>query len=132
MTVFIDTGRSILSEDFQDKMSKKSNSIFRGNRPGKFRDEPGSDEIICYENPEEEIAFKCIHSGTGKPSKYYVKRSGRDEYEVGPDSGYILMAFMKARQISKAKYDHYHLIRGLLRSREGRKQSRKKRWIISG
>jgi hypothetical protein len=91
-----------------------------------------SGKTVYFENPVEEIAFKCIHCGIGKPSKYYAKHYGRDEYEIDLDSSYIIMAVMEGKPISKARYDHYHLIEGVFWNRDFKIPARTRQWVISG
>jgi hypothetical protein len=91
-----------------------------------------SGKIVYFENPSEEIAFKCVHSEIGKPSKYYVKHYGRAEYEIDFDSTYIIMAALEGKPISKARYDRYHLIQGNFWDRDFKISSRKRQWVISG
>jgi len=91
-----------------------------------------SGKIVYFENPLEEVAFKCIHSEIGKPSKYYVKHFGRDEYEIDFDSSYIILAALEGKPISKARYDRYHLIEGSFWNRDYKINSRTRQWVISG
>ncbi len=88
--------------------------------------------IVYFENPKEEIAFKCIHTGIGRPSKYYVKYFGRDEYEIDFNSSHIIMAALEGKPISKARYDKYHLIAGKSSKRNFEIPSRMRQWVISG
>ena len=87
--------------------------------------------IVYFENKPEGIAFKCVHSETGKPSKYYAKHFGRDEFEIDFDSGPVIMAVLEGNPISKAKYDKYHLISGNFWNRNINITSRKREWAIS-
>lgn len=88
--------------------------------------------IVYFENPTEEIAFKCIHTDIGKPSKYFVKYYGRDEYEIDFNSSYIIMAALEGKPITKARYDKYHLIEGKFWNRDFIIPSRTRQWVISG
>jgi len=106
--------------------------ILKEIRSGKILDKIGSGRIVYFENPSEGIAFKCIHSTIGKPSKYYVKHFGRDEYEIDFDSSYIIMAVLEGKPISKAAYDRYHLNDANNRGRAIRINSRTRQWAISG
>ena len=106
--------------------------ILKEIRSGKILNKIGSGKIVFFENPSEGIAFKCIHSAIGKPSKYYVKHFGRDEYEIDFDSSYIIMAALEGKPISKARYDRYHLIEGNLWNRDFKIPSRTRQWVISG
>jgi hypothetical protein len=91
-----------------------------------------SGKTVYFENTMEKIAFKCIHSGIGKPSKYYAKHFSRDEYEIDFDSSYIIMIVMESRPISKARYDSYHLIEGIFWNRDVKISARPRQWAISG
>jgi len=106
--------------------------ILRRIRSVKILNEIESGKIVYFENPLEEIAFKCIHRGIGKPSKYYAKHYGRDEYEIDFDSSYVIMAVMEGIPISKARYDRYHLIEGVFWNRDIKIIARKRHWAISG
>ncbi len=98
----------------------------------KILDEINSGRIVYFENNQEEIAFKCIHCGIGNPSKYFAKHFGRDEYEIELDSSYIVMTVMEGKPISKARYDQYHLIEGLIWNRDVRITEWSGQWIICG
>ena len=71
-------------------MAEKSNSpvllslkrILKEIRSEKILTKIVGGRIVYFENPKEGIAFKCIHTDIGRPSKYYVKYFGRDEYEI--------------------------------------------------
>ena len=106
--------------------------ILKEIRSGKILDKIGSGRIVYFENPSEGIAFKCIHSAIGKPSKYYVKHFSRDEYEIDFDSSYIIMAVLEGKPISKATYDRYHLNEANNLGRDIRINSRTRQWVISG
>ena len=108
------------------------NRIRRGIRSNKILNKIGLSKIVYFENPLEEIAFKCIHSGIGKPSKYFAKQYGRDEYEIDFDSSYVIMAVMEGKPISKARYDKYHLIAGDFWNRDIKIPARTRQWVISG
>ena len=88
--------------------------------------------IVYFENPKEEIAFKCVHTEIGKPSKYYVKYYGRDEYEIDFNSSHIIMAALEGRPISKARYDKYHLVEGKSCGRDFEIPSSTRQWVICG
>jgi hypothetical protein len=72
----------------------------------------GSGEIVYFESPLEELAFKYIPDGSGKPGKYYTKYYGQDEYEINPDSSSVDLAVNEGMLISKHRYNRYHLIEG--------------------
>lgn len=105
--------------------------ILIGIRSDKILNKIGSSKIVYFENPFEEIAFKCIHREIGKPSKYLAKHFGRDEYEIDLDSGYVIMAVFEGKPISKARYDRYHLIPGVFRNRCNRISEPARQWAIS-
>ncbi len=105
--------------------------ILKGIRSDKILNKIGSGKIVYFENPMEEIAFKCIHSEIGKPSKYFVKYFGRDEYEIDFESGNIIMAVLEGKPISKGRYDRYHLIPGVFRNRCSRIGEPTRQWAIS-
>jgi hypothetical protein len=79
--------------------------ILKGIRSDIILNKIGSGKIVYFENPMEEIAFKCIHSEIGKPSKYFAKHFGRDEYEIDFDSCNIIMSVLEGKPISKSRYD---------------------------
>jgi hypothetical protein len=106
--------------------------ILREIRSEKILNKIESGKIVYFENSLEEIAFKCVHSEIGKPSRYFVKHYGRDEYEIDFDSSYIIMAALEGKPISKARYDRYHLIEGNLWNRDFKIPSRTRQWVISG
>jgi hypothetical protein len=106
--------------------------ILKKIRSDKILNEIESGKTVYFENLCEEIAFKCIHRGIGKPSKYYAKHYGRNEYEIDFDTSYIIMAVMEGKPISKERYDHYHLIEGLFWNRDSKVSERKRQWAISG
>jgi hypothetical protein len=88
--------------------------------------------IVYFENKPEGIAFKCVHFETGKPSKYYAKHFGRDEFEIDFDSVPVIMAVMEGNPISKARYDKYHLISGNFWNRKINISARERQWVITG
>jgi hypothetical protein len=92
--------------------------ILRKIKSDKILNEIESGKIVYFENPSEKIAFKCIHCGISKPSKYFIKHYSRDEYEIDLDSSYVIMALMGGKPISKARYDSYHLIEGVFWNRD--------------
>jgi hypothetical protein len=98
-------------------ISASINKILKGIRSDKILNKIESGKIVYFENPFEEIAFKCIHSEIGKPSKYFAKHFGRDEYEIDFDSSNIIMAVLEGKPISKERYKRYHLIPGVFRNR---------------
>jgi len=105
--------------------------ILKNIRSNKILNEIDSGKIVYFENPLEEIAFKCIHSEIGKPSKYFAKHFGRNEYEIDFDSSNIIMAVLEGKPISKARYDRYHLIPGVFRNRCLRISEPARQWVIS-
>lgn len=107
------------------------NRILKGIRYDEILNKIGSVNIVYFENPLEEIAFKCIHSEIGKPSKYFAKHYGRDEYEIDFDSSNVIMAVLEGKPISKSRYDRYHLIPGVFRNRCIRISEPARQWAIS-
>ena len=106
--------------------------ILKKIRSERILNEICSGKTVYFENPVEEIAFKCIHCGIGKPSKYYAKHFGRDEYKIDFDSIYIIMAVMEGKPIRKTRYDSYHLVKSVFRNRDVRISVRSRQWAISG
>ncbi len=92
--------------------------IVRKFRSGKILNRIGSGKICYFENPMEEIAFRYVPGEPGKLGKYYAKYYGRKEYEISFDSTSILMGVMEGKQISRAKYDSFHLIESVIRNRK--------------
>lgn len=107
------------------------NKILQGIRSDKILNRIGSGKVVYFENPLEEIAFKCIHSDIGKPSKYFAKHFGRSEYQIDFDSGNIIMAVLEGKPISKSRYEKYHLIPGIFRNRFKRVSEPDSHWAIS-
>ena len=105
--------------------------ILKAIRSEKVLNKIASGRIVYFENRAEGIAFKCVHIETGKPSKYYAKHFGRDEFEIDFDSGPVIMAVLEGNPISKTKYDKYHLISGNFWNRNINITSRKREWAIS-
>jgi len=106
--------------------------ILKEIRSEKILNKIAEGKIVYFENPSEKIAFRCLHSEIGKPSKYYVKYYGHDEYEIDFNSRYIIMSALEGRPISKARYDKYHLIESNYRNRDFKIPSRTRQWVISG
>jgi len=72
-----------------------------------------SGEMVYFESPLEELAFKYIpdkHDIFG--GKYFAKCYCHDEYEVNPDSSSVDLAINEGTRISKNRYDRYHMIKG--------------------
>ena len=86
--------------------------ILRNIRSEKILNRIGSGKEVYFENLLEEIALKYVPGGPGRIGKYFAKHFGRDEYEIDPDSSCILMGIMEGKQISKSRYDIYHMIEG--------------------
>jgi len=107
------------------------NKILKGIRSDKILNKIGSGKIVYFENPLEEIAFKCVHSEVGKPSKYFAKHFGRDEYQIDFDSAKIIIAVLEGKPISKIRYDSYHLIPGVFRNRCTRISEPDSQWVLS-
>jgi hypothetical protein len=105
--------------------------ILKEIRSDKILNKIGSGKIVYFENPMEEIAFKCIHSEIGKPSKYFAKHFGRDEYEIDFDSCKVIMSVLEGKPISKSRYDRYHLIPSVFRNRCFRISEPASQWVIS-
>jgi hypothetical protein len=87
--------------------------ILRKIRSGKIQNKIGTGKIVYFLNPLEEIAFKYVPGKFGKSGKYYAKYYGQNEFEIDYDSSCILLAVMEGKQISKARYDNYHLVEGV-------------------
>jgi hypothetical protein len=95
--------------------------ILRRIRSDKILNRIGSGKIVYFENPLEEIAFKYIPGGSDKLGKYFAKHYGRNEYETDFNSSSVVMGIMEGKQISKARYDNYHLIEGVYWNRNLKK-----------
>jgi hypothetical protein len=87
--------------------------LLRRIRSSKIQNRIASGRIVYFESPLEEMAFKYIPCGIGKLGKYYAKFYTQDEFEIGFDSTSVLMAVMEGKQITKEKYDNFHLIEGV-------------------
>jgi hypothetical protein len=92
--------------------------ILRRIRSSKIQNRIASGKIVYFESPLEEIAFKYIPCEFGKMGKYYAKFYTQDEYEIDSDSTSVLMGVMEGRQISKERYDNFHLIEGVVWNRK--------------
>jgi len=79
-----------------------------------IRNKIASGTMVYFESPLEELAFRYAPNGIGRPGKYYVKYYGQDEYEIYFNSTFVLKAIMEGYQISKTRYDNFHLIKGVL------------------
>lgn len=108
--------------------------ILRRIRSDKILNKIDSGIIVYFENPLEKIALKYIPGGPGKPGKYFAKHYGRNEYEIDSDSSCILIAVMEGKQISKIRYDNYHLIVSTYWSRnlENSRNKRGYRYLVNG
>lgn len=106
--------------------------ILKTLRTDKILNKIASGKIVYFENKVEGIAFKCVHSETGKPSRYYAKHYGRDEFEIDFDSVHVIMAVMEGNPISKERYDKYHQILGNFWNRNINIYPRERQWVIRG
>lgn len=101
-------------------------------RSDKILNKIESGKKVYFENPLDEIAFKCVPGDFGKPSKYYAKHYGRDEYLIDFDSEKVILAIIEGREISKSRYDRYHLIEGVFWKRNLQIPAQKRQWVITG
>jgi hypothetical protein len=109
--------------------------ILRKVRSDKILSKIDSGKMVYFENTLEEIAFKYIPGGVGKFGKYYAKHYNQDEFEMQSDSTSIQMAVMEGRQISRARYNNYHLIKGVYWDRDLKYACDKqnyKRYLVNG
>lgn len=106
--------------------------ILRKIKSVKILNKIGSGKEVYFENPLKQIAFKYIPGRIGRPGKYYAKEYGQNEFEIDFDSGSFLMAVMEGNQISKARYDNYHLTEGIFLNLNTRIPERTRQWVISG
>jgi len=106
--------------------------ILKTFRTNKILNKIASGKIAYFENKVEGIAFKCVHSVIGKPSRYYAKHFGRDEFEIDFDSVHVIMAVMEGNPVSKERYDKYHLILGNFWNGNINIYPRERQWVISG
>jgi len=79
-----------------------------------IRNKIASGTMVYFESPFEELAFRYAPNGIDRLGKYYVKYYGQDEYEIDFNSTFVLKAIMEGYQISKTRYDNFHLIKGVL------------------
>jgi hypothetical protein len=91
--------------------------ILRRIRPSKIQNRIASGRLVYFESPVEEIAFKYIPGEFNRLGKYYAKFYSQDEYEIDSDSTSVLIASMEGIQISKERYDNFHLIEGVVWNR---------------
>jgi hypothetical protein len=106
--------------------------ILRMIKSMKILDKIGSGKTIYFENTLEEIAFRYIPGDHGKLGKYFAKRYGQSELEIDFDSSLFVMAVMEGKQISKARYDMYHLIKGVSWNGYSKTPEQNRQWSISG
>jgi len=108
--------------------------ILRRIRSDKILNKIDAGNLVYFENPLEEIALKYIPGAPGRPGKYYAKHYGRNEYEIDSDSSSILMAVMEGKQISRTRYDNYHLILSNYWSRnlENSRNKQGYRYLVNG
>jgi hypothetical protein len=69
-------------------------------------------EVVYFESPLEELAFKYIPGDLGKSGKYYAKYYRQNEFEINSDSSSVDLAVNEGRVISRHRYERYHLIEG--------------------
>jgi hypothetical protein len=105
--------------------------ILRRIKSNKIQNMIASGKIVYFENPLEELAFKYIPGKIGKLGRYYAKYYSQDEYEIDFDSTSILMAVMEGKQISKTRYDNFHLIEGVVWNRN-KMSARTRQRAVSG
>ena len=77
-----------------------------------------SGKMVYFESPLEEMAFRYVPNGIDRLGTYYFKYYGQDEYKIDFDSTFVLKALMEGHQISKTRYDNYHLMKGVLWNRQ--------------
>jgi len=102
----------ILKDLFMEILPAYLNRFIRKIRSEKILNKLGAGRTVYFENPVEEIAFRYIPEGFNKPGRYYAKYYGQTEYEIDSNSSSILMAVMEGRQISRSRYEQYHLTGG--------------------
>ena len=83
-------------------------------RSRKIQNRIASGKMVYFESPLEEMVFKYIPGQFNEQGKYYAKFYTQDEFEIGSDSTSVLMGIMEGRQISKERYDNFHLIKGVV------------------
>ncbi len=83
-------------------------------RSRKIQNRIASGKIVYFEYPLVEMAFKYIPGEYNSIGKYHAKFYSQDEYEIDSDSTSVLMGIMEGRQISKERYDNFHLIKGVV------------------
>jgi hypothetical protein len=106
--------------------------ILRKIRSAKILNKIGSGTIVYFENPLEQMAFKYIPGGLGKLGKYFAKQYGQTESKIDFDSSSFVMAVLESKQISKARYDKYHLIQGAFWNGKSKIPEQTRQWAISG
>ena len=129
LTEKVTTGQ--LNKNWINMIRSSFNKILKGIGSDEILNKIGSGKIVYFENHLEEIAFRCVHFEIGKPSKYFAKHYGRDEYQIDFDSANIIMAVLEGKPISKSRYDNYHLIPGVFRNRCTRISEPNRQWAIS-
>ena len=69
-------------------------------------------KIVYFEDSFEEMAFKYVPGEPGKLGKYNAKYYGVNEYEIDYSASYLVFeAELEGLEITKARYDNYHLIK---------------------
>jgi hypothetical protein len=91
-------------------MTRLFKSILKGFRSGRVRKKIATGKVVYFENPLEVMAFKYTPGEFNKPGKYYAKFYSQDEFEIGSDSTSVLMGVMEGNEISKERYNSFHLI----------------------
>jgi len=79
---------------------------------GKIRNRIASGKIVYFESFSKEMAFKYLPGQFNELGKYYAKFYTQDEFEIDSDSTIVLTAAREGKQISKERYDNFHLIQG--------------------
>ena len=99
-------------------MKTSIEKILRRIRSSKIQNKIASGRLVYFESPVEEMAFKYIPGEFNRLGKYYAKFYSQDEYEIDSDSTSVLIAAMEGIQISKERYDNFHLIQGVVWDRK--------------
>jgi hypothetical protein len=99
-------------------ITTKFNRLLRKIQSSKIQNKIASGKLVYFESFLATIAFKYIPGQFNEIGKYYAKFYTQDEFEIDPDSTLVFIASRNGRQISKERYDNFHLIKGVVGERE--------------
>ena len=72
-----------------------------------------SGEVVYFESPLEELAFKYLPGKNGDQGRYFAKYYRQEEFEINSDSSSVDLAINEGFLITRHRYEIYHLIEGV-------------------